>query len=167
VLDATLGSKLDRVVLVLGHNHQAIQRILARSSNNSQLHIVLNNNYPKGQSSSLHAGLKEIQDEFPAVMFLLGDQPMVDSKTIDCLLDQFQHSEKEICVPTYHEKRGNPVIFSSRFYDQILDIKGDKGAREIIRMHPKMILKVEIDNPLCFFDIDTLEDLAKLDKLIA
>ena len=65
-------------------------------------------------------------------MFLLGDQPMVNSATIDYLLERFWDSEKDMCVPVCGGKRGNPTIFSRDFYDTIMNIKGDVGARTLI-----------------------------------
>jgi molybdenum cofactor cytidylyltransferase len=99
-------------------------------------------------------------------MFLLGDQPMLDSKTIDMLLEQFWSSNKDICVPVFEGKRGNPVIFSQKFYNHLAKITGDIGARNIIRNHPETVLASEIKNPLCFIDIDTQSDFDKLVELL-
>ena len=95
-------------------------------------------------------------------MFLLGDQPMVDAEMINLLLDKFRASEKNICVPVYQGKRGNPVIFSSFFYGQLFQTENDIGARYIIQKNPDQVLWIEIDNPLYFFDIDTEDDLRTL-----
>ena len=100
-------------------------------------------------------------------MFLLGDQPMVDSRMINHLLDRFWKSDKDICVPTFQGKRGNPTIFSKNLYNQLLGIKGDVGARNIIRTHPACVLHVEVNNPLYFSDIDTEKDLKSLESLLS
>jgi molybdenum cofactor cytidylyltransferase len=105
-----------------------------------------------------------VQKTFPSVMFLLGDQPMVDSRMINHLLDRFWKSDRDICVPTFQGKRGNPAIFSRNLYNQLLGIKGDVGARNIIKEHPEHVLYVEIDNPLYFCDIDTEEDLTRIKR---
>jgi molybdenum cofactor cytidylyltransferase len=59
-------------------------------------------------------------------------------------------------------KRGNPTIFSQKFYDRLQQIRGDKGGRNIIERHPDQVLEVEIDNTACFFDVDTEKDYEKL-----
>ncbi len=100
-------------------------------------------------------------------MFLLGDQPLLESETIDYLLEQFWSSDKDICVPAHRGKRGNPTIFSQRFYQQLSQIKGDIGARNIIQSFPEHVLQVDIYNPLFFFDIDTPADFNKLTSLIS
>jgi len=98
-------------------------------------------------------------------MFLLADQPLVDAATINCLLDKFWSADKDICVPTFHGKRGNPSIFSQKFYKHIMEIKGDIGARQIIKAHPERVLEIEIKNPLFFLDVDTPEGFEKINKL--
>jgi molybdenum cofactor cytidylyltransferase len=162
VLDAALGSRLKQIVLVLGHAHQNILKALGTNTQHPRIQIVINHQYKQGQGVSLQTGLLEIHDRFPSIMFLLGDQPMLKSETIDFLLDQFWFSDKDICVPVHRGKRGNPTIFSQKFYSQLLKIKGDRGGRNIIEGHPDRVLEVAIDNLECFFDIDTLKDFEKI-----
>ena len=167
VLDAALASRLDMVVLVVGHEHQNILKALGSETNRPRLRVVVNHRYQEGQSKSLQAGLSEIQRQFSSVMFLLGDQPMLKSATIDHMLDIFWHSEKDICVPIWKEKRGNPTIFSRAMYCNLMAVEGDIGARGVIRANPERILSVEVDDPLCFVDIDSQQDLENLQPLLA
>lgn len=167
VLDAALGSRLKQIILVLGYEHQKILQALGRKAQHPRLQVVVNHQYKQGQSVSLQTGVLKIRDIFPSIMFLLGDQPMLKSETIDFLLDQFWSSDKDICVPAHRGKRRNPAIFSQRFYQQLLQIKGDIGARNIIQSFPDHVLQVDIDNPLFFFDIDTPDDFNKLTSLIS
>ena len=148
VLDAALNSRLSRIVLVLGYAH----------------HIEVNPHYKKGQSHSLRIGLSALKNDFPAVIFLLGDQPMLNSETINTLLERFWSVDSDICVPTYRGQRKNPAIFSRRFYNHLMDLKGDTGARQLIDDNPDQVLTIEIDDPLCFFDIDTPQDFEYLKK---
>jgi molybdenum cofactor cytidylyltransferase len=166
VLDAALGSRLKQIILVVGHEHQKILQALGTKAQNPRLQVVVNHQYKQGQSVSLQTGLLKIRDIFPSIMFLLGDQPMLKSETIDYLLDQFWSSDKDICVPAHRGERGNPTIFSQRFYQQLSQIKGDIGAREIIKNHPEHILDVELENPQCLIDVDTENDFKKLQSLL-
>ena len=166
VLDAALASRLDRVVLVVGHEHQKIIQTLEPKATHPRLHIVTNLRYRAGQSSSLQAGLLEIQAQSSSVMFLLGDQPMLKTATIDHMLDRFRHSQKDICVPVWMGKRGNPTIFSRAMYCNLMAIEGDIGARQIIRANPERILSIEMDDPLCFLDIDSPKDHEDVQRLL-
>ena len=166
VLSAALGSELNHIVLVLGHDHQNILQALETRTTQERLQVVINHRYLEGQSRSLQAGLQKIRQAFPAVMFLLGDQPLLNSNTIDHILDRFRHSGKDICVPVCQSKRRKPTIFNRVLYDQLMAIEGDIGARDIIRANPERVLYLELDDPLCFFDIDSQKDFENLQSLL-
>jgi len=166
VLDAALKSRLDLVVLVLGHEYQSILQALGAKVSDPQLEIVINHKYHEGQSSSLKAGLESVRKAYSSVMYLLADQPMVNSTIIDLLLDQFHGSGREIGVPVFEEQRGNPTIFKRSIYEEIMMIDGDIGARDIIAKNAHRILYAKIKDPLCFFDIDSPEDLKRLQGLM-
>ena len=161
-LDAALASHLAKVVLVLGHEHEKILRTLGVKTNLPRLEIVINHRYQKGQSQSLQAGLRIVHKAYHSAMFLLGDQPRVQSSTIDELLARFRDSEKNICVPVHRGMRGNPALFSRAMYCRLMAINGDFGARNIIRENSEQVLFVEVDDPAEFTDIDTHGDIAKI-----
>jgi len=113
-------------------------------------------------STSIQYGLQEIKDDFSSVMILLGDQPLLSKDTINFMLSRFWASDKGICVPVHKGKRGLPVCFSNAFYDDLFNITGDIGAREIIKNKPEHVLSVEIGDSDCFFDVDNEADLGRL-----
>jgi molybdenum cofactor cytidylyltransferase len=162
VLDAALNSRLSKIVLVLGHSHQEIRQALGKKLQRPKLHIKISPQYKEGQSHSLQTGLAAVKDDFAAVLFLLGDQPLLNSAIINALLEKFWSTEKDICVPTYRGKRKNPAVFGRRFYRHLMDIRGDRGARQLIDANPDRVLRVEMDDPFCFFDIDTEQDFKML-----
>jgi len=165
-LNACLDSQLERIYLILGYKYQDIIETISEKINHPRLYIMVNQNYRKGQSTSLQAGILEIRDTHPSAMFILGDQPFIDSKTINHLLECFWASEKNICVPFSQKERGNPVIFSALFYDKINSIRGDIGARGIIEDHPGHVLRIPVVRSSFFHDIDTKKDFEKAQSLI-
>jgi len=167
VLDAALASRLAKVVLVLGCEHQKILQALGAKTDLPRLQIVINRRYQAGQSRSLQAGLSSVQNTFDSVMFMLGDQPRLQPGTIDHLLDSFWNSEKSVCVPVCRGKRANPTIFSRPLYGRLMALEGDIGARSIILENPGQVLAVEIDDPMEFVDIDSQDDLAEFQDLLS
>lgn len=165
-LNACTGSKLERIYLILGYQHQQMLKALSEKIQHPRLNVIVNRKYFKGQSTSLRAGIIEIRDSFPSVMFILGDQPFVDSLTLNHLLDCFWASEKNICVPFLKKQRGNPVIFSAIYYNKICRIRGDVGARSIIENHPDQVLRVPVKRSSFFHDIDTMNDFERAQLLI-
>ena len=166
VLDSALTSQLQHVVLVLGHEYQEILRILGTRTNHPRLEVVINHRYLEGQSRSLTTGLSKVRHTHSSVMFLLADQPLLTAKTIDRMLEIFWNSKKDIGVPVCRGKRGNPTIFSRKMYEQLMAIKGDIGARDIIRANPSCVLQIEVDDPKCFFDVDSEKDFTHLQDLL-
>jgi molybdenum cofactor cytidylyltransferase len=165
-LAAALGSNLDHVVLVLGCEHERIERCLGSATAHPKCEILVNPDYRIGQSASLKAGILRIAHDFPSAMFLLGDQPLVDAAVINLLLERYAGSEKPICVPTHRGTRGNPTLWARPFYPAILKLTGDRGARGIIAAHPDQVLAVEIPDPLVFLDIDRREDVETIAALL-
>jgi molybdenum cofactor cytidylyltransferase len=163
VLEAALESNLDHVVLVLGHDRKRVVEALGTLASAEKLRIVFNPRYQDGQGTSLATGLRAVQCEFPAVMFLLGDQPRITAATINLLLQRFRQAGKKICVPFQAGIRRNPVLFDRDFYPALLAIEGDKGAREIIAANPQQVIEVAFADPGLFQDVDTPQDLAALE----
>lgn len=157
-LDACLGSRLERIYLILGYKHKEILAAISAKADHQNLRVIINRDYTKGQSASLRAGISEIRDTFASAMFVLGDQPLIDSSTLNLLLEHYWASDKNICAPFYKKKRGNPTIFSRMFYDEISRITGDTGARGIIENNPEQVLKIEVKRASFFHDIDTRND---------
>jgi molybdenum cofactor cytidylyltransferase len=166
VIDAALRSDLDRVVLVLGHEADQISSALGDMLFNPRLAVVVNPLFQEGMSTSLKRGIKEVRDRFPSIMILLGDQPLLSRDVINHMLERYRSSDKDICVPSFRGKRGLPVCIAERFYDDILKVTGDMGAREIIRNNPADVLEEELEDPACFMDIDEEADLERIKILL-
>ncbi len=162
VLDAALSSCLDRVVVVLGHRAEEISDTLKDYDGGDRLQILVNPDYQAGMSRSLRFGIDHIRELFPSVMILLGDQPLINANFIDHLAYRFQSSGKEICLPVYKGRRGHPVIFGRQFYDAIMSVEGDIGAKNILKENPDSILAVDTPDARIFFDIDTPDDVEAL-----
>lgn len=150
-LDNLLGSKLSDIVVVLGYKAEDIrQRISGRP-----VKLVVNPLYRQGMGTSIAAGLKFVDSQAEAVMLVLGDQPYVDSPTIDRLIEAFIGSKKGIATPTYKGQRGHPLIFDRKYQAPLSRLKGDVGGREIIRENPGDVLEVPVDCEGILIDIDT------------
>jgi molybdenum cofactor cytidylyltransferase len=150
-LDNLLGSKAAEVVVVLGYKAEDIMKRLS----GRPVKIVVNPLYRKGMGTSIAAGLRFVDSQARAVMLVLGDQPYVDSPTIDRLLDAFGSNKKGIIIPTYKKKRGHPLIFARNYKAQLSKLTGDVGGREIIRENPKDVLEVPVNCEGIVIDIDT------------
>lgn len=166
VLKAALDSPLSSVVVVLGHKASMMGELLEPFLIEPRLRAVFNSDYKEGMASSIRAGVREIKDEFPSCMLLFADQPLLDSNTISFLLEAFFSSGKEICVPLARGVRSHPVLFGSRFYPELLALKGDIGGREILQAHPDEVLAVEVPDADRLMDVDSFQDLSRVKRIL-
>jgi molybdenum cofactor cytidylyltransferase len=158
-VDAMLASHADPVIVVTGHQAEAVRAALGERP------VIWTHNpdYALGLSSSLAAGLAALPEDAEGVVIGLGDMPRITAAQIDRLIAAFNPLEgRAICVPTVRGKRGNPVLFATRFVPEMRAIGGDVGARHLIGEHAEEVVEIEFDDDGTLLDIDTPEALAAL-----
>jgi molybdenum cofactor cytidylyltransferase len=100
--------------------------------------------------------------DLDGVIVCLGDMPMVAGRDLDRLIGAFNPLEgRAIVVPVRHGKRGNPILWSSRFFPEMAALTGDVGARKLIAEHADLVAEIEMDSDAVLVDIDTPEALAE------
>jgi molybdenum cofactor cytidylyltransferase len=155
-LDNLLSSAVDEIIVVVGYRAEEVTETISAKP----VKIVFNPNYGEGMSTSIIAGLILVDPRAQTLMLALGDQPFVNSQTINRLIAEFHKHDKGIAVPTFKGKRGHPVIFAIKYKPELLKLKGDIGARGIIKHHPDDVLEVAVDAESVVSDIDTRDDYA-------
>jgi probable selenium-dependent hydroxylase accessory protein YqeC len=95
-------------------------------------------------------------------MFLVGDQPLLDRNVIDKLVAAFEEAGRGICYPVSGGRRGNPVIFSAEFFDDLRRISGDEGGRTIIADNREAVTAVDFPEQIIFDDIDSPDDYERI-----
>lgn len=119
-----------------------------------------------GMASSLHAGLRAMRPEIEAAVVLLGDQPLVGARTVATLLRAWRREGSRPAVAVA-QGEGNgwtpPVVLSRELWPELLALRGDAGARQVLHGRPEMIDIVPA--PGRPDDIDTPDDYAKIVKL--
>jgi molybdenum cofactor cytidylyltransferase len=158
VAEAALASAAASVTLVVGHRASDV----AAAVSDLDVTIVENPNHRSGLSSSLRTGVAALGEETDAAIILLADMPDVGSDTIDTVIDAFDPElGRHVVVPTFEGKAGNPVLWSRRFFPELMALEGDKGAREMIRANADAVAWVKA-GPSVTHDIDTPEAMAAI-----
>lgn len=158
VVDSALASSLHQTVVVLGHQADLLIPLLE----NRAVDTVVNSDYRLGQSSSLKAGLRAVNGDVEAVLFLLGDQPLVSPALIDRILAAYATSLNLIVMPVFDGKRGNPVLFSRETFCRFEALRDDCGARPLFEEYAGNILALTVCDQAIHFDIDTEDDYLRL-----
>jgi molybdenum cofactor cytidylyltransferase len=153
-IDNCLNSKASETIIVLGYKARELSKVIG----DRPVISVLNPAYHDGMSSSLIIGIKSTSPQTHGIMLVLADQPTIDSHTINKLIETFDKRQKNIVIPVYQGKRGHPVIFHVKYREELLNIRGDIGAREVIQHHADDVLEVAVDCKGVLIDIDTPSD---------
>lgn len=156
-LDALQASSVDRIVLVLGHNADAI----AAALDLTDITVVRNDAYAAGQSTSVLAGVKSLGDDVDAALMVVGDQPLIAPTVVDAIVRAYEQTGGPFIVPVYAGEWGNPVLLARATWPLLDNLKGDTGARPILRKHMDMVLEVPVPGSL-LDDIDTPDDYARI-----
>ncbi len=158
VVDALRKSRVTRLLAVTGHEHRRVEVVL----NEVGVKCIHNPVHDTGMAGSLALGVSMLV-ECDAIIVCLGDMPHLTADVIDSLLDAFlQTSDRDIFIPTHGGQRGNPVLISREFFDALLKLEGDKGARELVRDHPQRVQEVPVESDGILQDYDTAEALKRL-----
>jgi len=157
-LDNLLNSAVSEAIVVLGYREEDVRKTIV----GKPVKIAINPDYQQGMSTSIIAGLKQVDKRAQAVLIALGDQPFVDNQTITSLVEAFIANSRGIIIPVYQGRRGNPVIFAIKYKGELLNLKGDIGGREIIKRHPDDVLEVAVNSEGVLIDIDTMENYTSM-----
>lgn len=158
-----LASSLDETILVVGELAEEITQAVA----GLPVHIVRNPDAALGQSTSLRAGLAALSPDVEAAVFILGDQPEIEPRVIDALIEVWRAGHHPAVVPRYAGGVSNPVLFDRRLFPELAAIEGDVGARAVVLAHRAAgdleVVPVDDQAPA---DVDTEGDYrALLDRI--
>jgi molybdenum cofactor cytidylyltransferase len=159
VVDNVLSSNASPVLVVTGHQSEQVQHVLG----GRPVRYVHAPDYAEGLSASLKAGIAAVPPECAAALVCLGDMPLVTGRMIDRLLAAYDRDEgRQIVLPTFRGKQGNPMLWDRRFFPEILQIIGDSGARFLLSKHLDVVAEVEMADDAVLRDFDTTDSLATL-----
>jgi molybdenum cofactor cytidylyltransferase len=159
VLQAAKLTPLDKYFLVVRPENKEI----IKTGKKWGAEIVLNPEYKSGMSSSIQKALHQISsEELYGFFVLLGDQPLINPSILYKMLLAFTPGKKEIVVPFYKDRQGNPVFFDGYWKDELMKLSGDVGGRVLIKAHPERVKRFKIPNESILLDIDREEDYEKI-----
>jgi molybdenum cofactor cytidylyltransferase len=159
VVEAALASQARPVLVVTGHQRERIEAALA----GLPINLVHNPNYADGLGTSLKTGIAALPAEVDGVVVCLGDMPQVDAALINRLIGAIDPDKGAlVAVPTIDGKRGNPVVWSRRFFPDLMAVEGDVGARHLIGRYGEAVVEVPVSGAAALTDIDTPQALAAI-----
>jgi molybdenum cofactor cytidylyltransferase len=156
VTEQALASKASEVIVVTGHQAELIEQALA----GLKVKFARNPDFAGGLASSVKSGIAAVPASADGAIVCLGDMPLISAPLINRLIDAFEPDRGHlIAVPVSDGKRGNPVLWSRRFFKELMTLDGDIGARHLIARHVEAVAEVPVEGDGPFLDIDTPQAL--------
>jgi molybdenum cofactor cytidylyltransferase len=162
-IENLLKSEISELIIVLGHESQKIKSSL--SIQDKRIKFVINKNYREGMSTSIKCGVLTVSKESEAFLIALGDQPLISPNIINSIIEKYQSSGAGIVTVMHQSLRGHPVIISKKYFEEILSLNGDIGARDLLKKHLDDTVSVSIESSEEFFDIDRIQDYEELKRI--
>lgn len=152
-------SVVENVFCVLGANKETIEKELTTNA----VETIYNPNYQNGLSSSIVIGIDFLQKHnFDYALIMLADQPHITFQYLNRLVKASKNNPSKIIASNYQGSVGVPAVFPKDYFNNLLNLQGDKGAKNFLLQHNSNVLKINSHQNL--LDIDTPEDYQHLLK---
>jgi molybdenum cofactor cytidylyltransferase len=148
-------AQLNIAVITGAHSEKIIEQ-----HKNLEAEFIFNENWEEGVSSSIRKAVIHFEKDYDAIMFTLCDQYLVSPKHLINLITYWENHTESIVASAYQNQIGVPAIFPKRFFSQLKQLSGDKGAKEIIQNSGDGVHAIYFDEGK--YDVDTVEDLEAL-----
>ena len=154
-LNALHKSKVNKIIVVLGHQKKELQKIIKRNNKNI---FTYNKEYKKGMASSIKVGLTKVNKKDKGFIIVQSDMPFIKSSDINKIYNSIKSKKYLIYVLKYRNKVGNPIGFDISTMKKFKRIKGDVGAKFMVKRLKKETKFIKINNLKSFKDFDKVSD---------
>jgi molybdenum cofactor cytidylyltransferase len=154
-LNALHKSKVDKVIVVLGHQKKDLQKIIKKNNKNI---FTYNKEYKKGMASSIKVGLTKVNKKDKGFIIVQSDMPFIKSSDINKIYNSIKSKKYLVHVLKYRNRVGNPIGFDISIMKKFKRIKGDVGAKFMVKRLKKETKFIKINNLKSFKDFDKVSD---------
>jgi CTP:molybdopterin cytidylyltransferase MocA len=144
------------LIVVLGARAAELTPLLKHSPAS----VVVNRDWREGLASSIRAGIARLPPSCAAVMLVLADQACVTAEDLRRLAGAWRRQPLCVAAARYGATVGVPAIFPQHLFGELSELKGDIGARTLLRRHADHLVKVPMASAA--FDLDTPDDLLEI-----
>jgi molybdenum cofactor cytidylyltransferase len=157
LLDVARHPKIGVRRVVLGADAEPIAKEVSLAPDE----IVINEDWEKGQLSSIQSALRSLPTQSDGMILFLIDHPLISSVLVDELIETFYSSRKSIVLPVYEGRRGHPVIFSSALYQELMEAPLETGARSVVWAQSGNVQVVQTNEEGCVLNLNDPGTLLK------
>ena len=148
-------SKVNKVIIVLGHQHKEVKKIIKKNKKNIFLY---NKNYQKGMASSIKVGLKKISRNDKGFVIVQSDMPFIKTSDINKIYNSIKLETYLVHVLRFKNKIGNPIGFDISLIKKFKNIKGEFGAKFMVKRLKNRTKFIKTSSVKSFKDFDKASD---------
>ena len=145
------------LIVVLGAGAAELAPLLKHSPGS----IVVNQDWREGIASSIRAAVARLPATCAGVMLVLADQAGVSADDLKRLAGTWRKQPQYIAAALYEGVCGVPAVFPRSTFRELSQLRGDTGARVLLRRNADRIVRVPM--PSAALDVDTPEDLLAIE----
>jgi len=158
-IDTANQSKAQPVIVVLGSNAD----LILSEIDSSGIHVVINDDWETGMASTIRCGIQSIpklDSNVDGAILMVCDQPFVTPDLLNSLIEKQKETGKSIIASQYGDTIGTPALFQKQFFEKLIALEGDSGAKRIMMQHSDLLATISF--PKGSIDIDTIGDYEAL-----
>jgi len=160
---------LEHLLEVTAHRQIGVRRVvlgahaepIAKAIDLKLDEIVINEDWEKGQLTSIQAALRSLPPGTDGIILCLIDHPLISADLVQELIECFYKSGKPVVLPLYQGRRGHPVIFSSAVYDELLHAPLETGARAVVWAHSGEVEEMRTNEEGCVLNLNDPDTVKK------
>ena len=154
-LDVLKKSKANKIIIVLGHQYKEVRKIIKK---NKKIIFTYNKNYKKGMASSIKMGLKKVSKNDKGFIVAQSDMPFVKLSDINKICRSIKTKKFLVHALKYKNRLGNPIGFDISLIKKFKNIKGQFGAKFMVKRLKNRTNFINISSLKCFKDFDKVSD---------
>tara|TARA_B100001029_G_scaffold157460_1_gene143517 strand:- start:106 stop:681 length:576 start_codon:yes stop_codon:yes gene_type:complete len=154
-LNSVKNSKIKKIIIILGYQFKEVKKKIKK---NKKIIFVHNKNYKNGMSSSIKSGLKKISKKDKGFIILQSDMPFVKTSDINKIYNSIIRKKYLVHALKYKNRIGNPIGFDISILNKIKKIKGNIGAKYMVKRLKNSTNYIKVSSEKVFKDFDKASD---------
>ena len=148
-------SKVNKIIIVLGHQYKEVKKIIKK---NKKIIFTYNKNYKKGMASSIKMGLKKVSKNDDGFIVAQSDMPFVKLSDINKICRSIKTKKYLVHALKYKNRLGNPIGFDISLIKKFKNIKGQFGAKFMVKRLKNRTNFINTSSLKSFKDFDKVSD---------
>jgi len=148
-------SNVNKIIIVLGHDYKEIKKIIKKNRKNI---FIYNKNFKKGMASSIKVGLKKVARNDEGFIVVQSDMPFIKTSDINKIYNSIKLKKFLVYKLKFKNKIGNPIGFDISLIKKFKNIRGEFGAKFMVKRLKKRTKFIKTSSVKSFKDFDKASD---------